>query len=108
VVIVDEPGQDRCSLWCLETERSAPPLSRRGRRRSGIACVCRTLKPLLATESWQGHSADASYGPLGWRLMGGCVLFSTARVLCKGHLTREKSIFSLKHYWRFVDAEALA
>ena len=24
VVIVDEPGQDRCSLLCLETERSAP------------------------------------------------------------------------------------
>jgi len=29
VVIVDEPGQDRFSLWCLETKRSAPQLIRR-------------------------------------------------------------------------------
>jgi hypothetical protein len=26
---------------------------------------------------------------------------------CKGHLTMEEIIFSLKHYWRFVDSEAL-
>ena len=46
VVIVDEPGQDRVSLLCLETERSAPQLLRRWRRRSGMECVFRTLKHL--------------------------------------------------------------
>jgi hypothetical protein len=28
-------------------------------------------------------------------------------VVCKGRLTMEEIIFSLKHYWRFVDSEAL-
>ena len=31
----------------------------------------------------------------------------TSRVICKGRLTMEEIIFSLKHYWRFVDCEAL-
>jgi hypothetical protein len=39
--------------------------------------------------------------------MGCFVLVYTSRVICKGHLTMEEIIFSLKHYWRFVDAEAL-
>ncbi len=46
VVIVDEPDQDRFYLLCLETERSAPQLIRRWRRRSWIAFVFRTLKHL--------------------------------------------------------------
>ena len=46
VVIVDEPGQDRVSLLGLETEWSAPQWLRRWRRRSGMACVFRTLKHL--------------------------------------------------------------
>jgi hypothetical protein len=107
VVIVDEPGQDRFYLLCVETERSAPQLIRRWRRRSWIEFVFRTLKHLLATESWQGHSEDAYYGYLVLRLMGGFVLFYTSRVICKGALTMEAIIFSLKHYWRFVDMEAL-
>jgi len=107
VIIVDEPGQDRFSLLCLETERSAPQLIRRWRRRSWIAFVFRTLKHLLATESCQVHSEDASYGHLVLRLMGCFVLFYTARVICKRQLTMEEIIFSLKHYWRFVDVEAL-
>jgi len=41
------------------------------------------------------------------RLMGSFVLFYTSRVVCKGRLTMEEIIFSLKHYWRFVDCEAL-
>jgi hypothetical protein len=61
----------------------------------------------LATEAGQGHSEDASYGHLGLRLMGCFVLFYPSRVICKGHLTMEEIIFSLKHSWRFVDAEAL-
>jgi hypothetical protein len=107
VIIVDEPGQDRFYLLCLETERSAPQFIRRWRRRSWIEFVFRTLKHLLATESCQVHSEDAYYGHLVLRLMGCFVLFYTSRVICKGHLTMEEIIFSLKHYWRFVDAEAL-
>jgi hypothetical protein len=41
------------------------------------------------------------------RLIGCLVLFYTSRVVCKGQLTMEEIIFSLKHYWRFVDSEAL-
>jgi hypothetical protein len=64
VVIVDEPGEDRCYLLCRETERSAPQLIRRWRRRSWIAFVFRTLKHLLATEACQVHRKDVYYGHL--------------------------------------------
>jgi len=50
---------------------------------------------------------DAYYGHLVLRLMGCLVLFYTSRVICKGRLTMEDLIFSLKHYWRFVDSEPL-
>ena len=53
------------------------------------------------------HSADAYYGHLVLRLMGCFVLFCASRVICKGQLTMEEIIFSLKHYWRFVDSAAL-
>jgi len=39
--------------------------------------------------------------------MGCLVLFYTSRVICKGQMTMEEIIFSLNHYWRFVDSEAL-
>jgi hypothetical protein len=35
------------------------------------------------------------------------VLFYATGVICKGQLTMEEIVFSLKHYWRFVDSEAL-
>jgi hypothetical protein len=41
------------------------------------------------------------------RLMASFVLFYTSRGVCKGRLTMEEIIFSLKHYWRFVDMEPL-
>ncbi len=47
------------------------------------------------------------YGHLVLRLMASFVLFYTSRVICKGRLTMEEIIFSLKHYWRLVDLEAL-
>ena len=105
--MVEEPGQDRFSLFCIETERSAPQLIRRWRRRSWIACVFRTLQHLLVTEACPVHSEDASYGHLVRRLMASFGLFYTSRVRGKGRLTMEEIIFSLKHYWRFVDREAL-
>jgi hypothetical protein len=48
---------------------------------------------------------EAYYGHLVLRLMGCFVLFYTSRVICKGRMTMEEIIFSLKHYWRFVDSE---
>jgi hypothetical protein len=107
VVIVDEPRQDRFYLLCLETTLSGPVLIRRWRRRNWIEFVFRVLKHLLATESCQAHSEDAYYGHLVLRLMASFVLFYTSRVICKGRLTMEEIIFSLKHYWRFVDMEPL-
>ena len=53
------------------------------------------------------HSAAAYYGHLVLRLMGCFVLLYTSRVICKGRMTMEEIIFSLKHYWRFVDSEPL-
>ena len=50
---------------------------------------------------------DAYYGHLVLRLMGCFVLFYTLRVMYKGRMTMEEIIFSLKHYWRLVDCEAL-
>jgi hypothetical protein len=107
VVIVDEPGADRYYLLCLETALNGPVLIRRWRRRHWIEFVFRVLKHLLATESCQVHSEDAYYGHLVLRLMASFVLFYTSRVVCKGRLTMEEIIFSLKHYWRFVDLEPL-
>jgi hypothetical protein len=106
-VIVDEPGQARFDLRCLATSLSAPQLIRRWRRRTWSACVLRTLKPLLATEACQVRSADASYGHLVWRLMASFVLCYTARGICKGRLTMEEIVLSLKHDWRFVNSAAL-
>ena len=107
LVIVDKPSADRFSLLCLETTLSGPQLIRRWRRRHGIEVVFRVLKPLLATESCQARSEDAYYGHLVLRLIASFVLFYTSRVICKGRLTMEEMIFRLKHYWRFVDLEAL-
>jgi hypothetical protein len=107
LVIVDEPRQDRFYVLCLETTVSGPQLIRRWRRRHWMEFVFRILKHLLATEACQAHSEDAYYGHLVLRLMASFVLFYTSRVICKGRLTMEEIIFSLKHYWRFVDLEPL-
>ena len=69
--------------------------------------LSRTLLHLLATGACQVQSEDAYYGHLVLRLMGCFVLMYTSRVVCQGQLTMEEIIFSLKHYWRFVDSEAL-
>jgi hypothetical protein len=107
VVIVHEPGVELYYLLCLETDISGPRLIRAWKRRHWIEYCFRTLKHLLATGACQVHNEDAYYGHLVLRLMGCLVLFYTSRVICKGRLTMEETIFSLKHYWRFVDCEAL-
>jgi len=80
----------------------------RGNRSPSPTSRWQVLKHLLATESCQAHSEDAYYGHLVLRLMTSFVLFYTSRVICKGRLTMEEILFSLKHYWRFVDMEPLA
>jgi hypothetical protein len=107
LIIVHEPGVELYYLLCLETDISGPRLIRAWKRRYWIEYCFRTLKHLLATGACQVHHEDAYYGHLVLRLIGCLVLFYASRVVCKGRLTMEEIIFSLKHYWRFVDSEAL-
>jgi hypothetical protein len=107
LIVVSEPREEQFYVMCLDTAISGPRLIRAWKRRHWIEHCFRTLKHLLATGACQVQSEDAYYGHLVLRLMGCLVLFYTSRVICKGRLTMEEIIFSLKHYWRFVDSEAL-
>jgi hypothetical protein len=107
IIVVDAPGDEQFYVMCLDTAISGPRLIRAWKRRHWIEHCFRTLKHLLATGACQVQSEDAYYGHLVLRLMGCFVLFYTSRVICKGRLTMEEIIFSLKHYWRFVDSEPL-
>jgi hypothetical protein len=107
IIVVDAPDDEQFYVMCLDTAISGPRLIRAWKRRHWIEHWFRTLKHLLATGACQVHSEDAYYGHLVLRLMGCLVLFYTSRVICKGRLTMEEIIFSLKHYWRFVDCEPL-
>jgi hypothetical protein len=107
IIVVSEPREEQFYVMCLDTTISAPRLIRAWKRRWWIEYCFRTLKHLLATGACQVQSEDTYYGHLVLRLMGCVVLFYTSRVICKGRLTMEEIIFSLKHYWRFVDCEAL-
>jgi hypothetical protein len=107
LIVIAEPGEQQFYLMCLATAISGPRLIRAWKRRHWIEYCFRTLKHLLATGACQVHSEDAYYGHLVLRLMSCLVLFYTSRVICKGRLTMEEIIFSLKHYWRFVDCETL-
>jgi len=105
LLVVSEPREEQFYVMCLDTTISGPRLIRAWKRRHWIEHCFRTLKHLLATGACQVQSEDAYYGHLVLRLMGCFVLMYTARVVCKGRLTMEEIIFSLKHYWRFVDSE---
>jgi hypothetical protein len=107
LIVVSEPREEQFYVMCLDTAISGPRLIRAWKRRHWIEYCFRTLKHLLATGACQVHSEEAYYGHLVIRLMGCLVLFYTSRVICKGRLTMEEIIFSLKHYWRFVACEAL-
>jgi hypothetical protein len=107
LVVVSEPRQEQFYVMCLNTAISGPRLIRAWKRRHWIEHCFRTLKHLLVTGACQVHSEDAYYGHLVLRLIRYLVLFYASRVVCKARLTMEEIIFSLKHYWRFVDSEAL-
>jgi DDE superfamily endonuclease len=106
LIVVEEPGEEQFYVMCLDTAMSGPRLIRAWKRRHWIEHCFRTLKHLLATGACQVQSEDAYYGHLVLRLMGCLVLFYASRVICKGRLTMGEIIFSLKHYWRFIDSEA--
>jgi hypothetical protein len=107
LLVVSEPREDQFYVMCLNTAISGPRLIRAWKRRYWIEYCFRTLKHLLATNACQVQSEGVYYGHIVLRLMGCLVLFYTSRVICKGRLTMEEIIFSLKHYWRFIDSEAL-
>ena len=107
LIVVSEHGQEQFYVMCLETSISGPRLIRAWKRRHWIEYCFRTLKHLLTTGACQVQHEDAYYGHLVLRLMGCLVLMYTSRVVCQGQLTMEEIIFSLKHYWRFVDSEPL-
>ena len=107
IIVVSEPREEQFYVMCLDTAINGPRLIRAWKRRHWIEHCFRTLKHLLATGACQVQSEDAYYGHLVIRLMGCFVLMYTSRVVCQGQLTMEEIIFSLKHYWRFVDSEAL-
>jgi Transposase DDE domain len=107
LIVVSAPREEQFYVMCLDTTISGPRLIRAWKRRHWIEHCFRTLKHLLATGACQVHNENAYYGHLVLRLMGCLVLFYTSRVICKGRLTMEEIIFSLKHYWRFIDSEAL-
>jgi hypothetical protein len=107
LIVIAEPGEEQFYVMCLATAISGPRLIRAWKRRHWIEYCFRILKHLLASGACQVHSEDAYYGHLVLRLIGCLVLFYTSRVICKGRLTMQEIIFSLKHYWRFVDCEAL-
>jgi hypothetical protein len=107
LIVIEEPTEVQFYVMCLDTAISGPRLIRAWKRRHWIEYCFRTLKHLLVTGACQVRSEDAYYGHLVLRLMGCFVLLYTSRVICKGRMTMEEIIFSLKHYWRFVDCEAL-
>jgi hypothetical protein len=107
LIVVSAPREEQFYVMCLDTAISGPRLIRAWKRRYWIEYCFRTLKHLLATGACQVQSEDAYYGHLVLRLMGCFVLMYTSRVVCKGQLTMEEILFSLKHYWRFVDCEPL-
>ena len=107
LIVVSAPREEQFYVMCLATAISGPRLIRAWKRRYWIEYCFRTLKHLLATGACQVQSEDAYYGHLVLRLMGCSVLMYTSRVVCQGQLTMEEILFSLKHYWRFVDCEPL-
>jgi len=107
VVIIEAPGKERDYLLCRATTFPAPRLIRAWKRRQWIEQSFRTLKHLLATEACQVPGEDAHFGHLVLRLLAGLVLLYTARIVCKAKVTMEEILFSLKHYWRFLDSELL-
>jgi hypothetical protein len=105
LIVVDKPGEKPLYLISMSLTIQVTRLIQAWNQRHWIEQMFRTLKHLLATEACQARSEDAYYGHFVLRLMAGFVLFSTSRVIFKGHVTMEEMVFTLKHYWMTVDYE---
>src|SRR5215471_17930404 len=73
----------------------------RGTSSKGLSGAYHGIWDNLILESPLGRQLLSRSPPVPLHLM------YTSRVICKGRMTMEEIIFSLKHYWRFVDSEAL-
>jgi hypothetical protein len=58
-----------------------------------------------AAEAYQVDGEDVYDGHLVMRLLVALVLLYTARLLCKGRVTMEGIVFSLKHHRRLLNSE---
>ena len=107
LLLVDKDGEDRFDVCCLASEMPATRFLHVWSRRTLIEQVFRVLKHLLATDAGPVHSEDASYGHLVLRLMASFVLYYTSRVLCKGRVTMDEMLFTVKHHWSSVNCQDL-
>ena len=107
LLLVDKPSEERFYLFCLASDIPATRLLRVWSRRPLMEQVFRTLKSLLATDACQVHNEDAYYGHLGLRLIACFVLYSTSRVIFKGHVTMDEMVFNLRHHWASVNCQQL-
>jgi len=101
--MVDKPGEQPFYLFSMSLTIQVTRPMQAWNQRHWIAQRCRIRKPLLAAEACQARTADAYYGHVVLRLMAGCVLFYTRRVIFKGHVTMEEIVFTLKHHGMTVD-----
>jgi len=105
LLVVEKPGEKPCSRISMSLTMPVTRLIQAWKQRHWIAQRFRILKHLLAAEACQARTEDAYYGHCVLRLMAGCVLFSTSRVIFKGHVTMEAIVFTVKHHWMMVDYE---
>jgi hypothetical protein len=99
---VNGHGLQTSNAWAW---RHGPQIQ--GMRYVRLRAASPTYGAVAITIAKEPGSEDAYYAHLALRLMGCLVLFYSSRVVCKGRLTMEEIIFSLKHYWRFADSDPL-
>jgi hypothetical protein len=105
LVGVDKPGATPVYRSSMARTLQVTRRMQAWQQRHGSEQMVRLLTHLLATEACQARTEDAYEGHVVLRLMAGFVLCYTRRVICKGHVTREEIVFTLKHHWMTVDYE---
>jgi len=103
LVVVDKPGEKPFYLISMSLTIQVTRLMQAWNQRHWIEQLFRILTHLLAAEACPARTEDAYSGHFVLRLMAGFVLFSTSRVIFKGHVTMEAIVFTLKHHWMTVD-----
>ena len=102
---MDKPGEKPFYLISMSLSIQVTRLMQAWNQRHWIEHMFRTLKHLLAAEACQARSEDAYYGHFVLRLIAGFALFYTSRFICKGKVSMEEIVFTLKHCWMMVDYE---